>query len=214
MSITVNIGCGCTPTPGWLNFDNSMVVRICRLPLLVRLLKGMTLLTAASIAHANVARSGVKWADATRHIPLADASVAVLYSSHMLEHLDPRGAKRFLAEAYRILLPGGTLRLAVPDLRRRVNRYLGTGDADEFWASLNCVSRRARSWRERLLVVLGRDQGHLWMYDSASLIRLLSANGFEDATEVRPGFTTIGEPGALDLREREDESIYVEARKP
>ncbi|HEY6786858.1 MAG TPA: hypothetical protein VI365_06065 [Trebonia sp.] len=28
--IKVNVGCGATPTPGWVNFDNSMSIRMAR----------------------------------------------------------------------------------------------------------------------------------------------------------------------------------------
>jgi hypothetical protein len=52
------------------------------------------------------------------------------------------------------------------------------------------------------------------MYDGASLARLLVGEGFEDPVRLRPGETTIADPGALDLREREEESLYLEARAP
>jgi hypothetical protein len=58
----------------------------------------------------------------------------------MLEHLDRHEARLFLAEAMRVLRPGGVLRLAVPDIRQLVQNYMTTGDADEFVAStLMCV---------------------------------------------------------------------------
>ena len=28
----INIGCGTSPTPGWLNFDNSMTLTLSKLP--------------------------------------------------------------------------------------------------------------------------------------------------------------------------------------
>jgi hypothetical protein len=52
-----------------------------------------------------------------------------------------------------------------------------------------------------------------WMYDAASLMRLLERHGFRDAKELPPGETTIPDPGALNLREREEESVYVEAKR-
>jgi hypothetical protein len=44
------------------------------------------------------------------------------------------------------------------------------------------------------------------------LIRLLEAHGFCGAKELPPGETAIPDAGPLNLRERETESIYVEAR--
>jgi hypothetical protein len=61
----------------------------------------------------------------------------------------------------------------------------------------------------RALLVGGRQ--HRWLYDASSLCNLVRGCGFADATEQPPGVTRIPDPGPLDLREREDESLYVEA---
>ena len=55
---------------------------------------------------------------------------------------------------------------------------------------------------------------HRWMYDGASLAKLLQDKGFVDVTVLPAGKTGIADPGELNLREREDESAYVEARRP
>ena len=51
------------------------------------------------------------------------------------------------------------------------------------------------------------------MYDEGSLCALLKDAGFVEARALPPGQTTIANPGALNLREREEESLYVEAEK-
>lgn len=50
-----------------------------------------------------------------RH-PFADASFALAYAEDFLEHLSQADSLLFLAEAYRVLRPGGTLRLSFPGL--------------------------------------------------------------------------------------------------
>ena len=55
---------------------------------------------------------------------------------------------------------------------------------------------------------------HLWMYDGESLARLLREAGFADVAVEPPGVTRIVDPGGLDLKEREAESVYVEAARP
>ena len=57
-------------------------------------------------------------------------------------------------------------------------------------------------------------RNHAWMYDGKSLTKLLEKHGFREVTLLPAGQTTIPDPGELDLREREEETVYIEARKP
>jgi predicted SAM-dependent methyltransferase len=155
---------------------------------------------------------GIRRASATS-LPFRDGTVGVIYSSHMLEHLDREETRRFLAEAHRVLCAGGWIRLVVPDLQHFVREYQRVGDADAFLESLRLSMSRERG-RKRLIQHLAGFRGHRWMYDAASFARLLESSGFTDVAVVGPGETSIPEVGELDLREREDESIYAEARKP
>ncbi len=52
------------------------------------------------------------------------------------------------------------------------------------------------------------------MYDGKSLCRLLREAGFEGFSVMPPGRTMIPDPEPLNLREREDKSVYVEGIKP
>ena len=215
METRLNIGCGMTPTPGWRNYDNSPSVRISRSSLFTKLLKGAGLLEGQQRDYIAFCRKhDIRWANAVRSIPEPADSVGVIYSSHMLEHLDRDEAKAFLANAMRALRPGGFIRLALPDLRHHIDDYLSTGDGDRFIANIHVCRPRARGFKAQIRSLLVGERHHLWMYDSASLIRLLEEAGFEDARRRPPGQTGISDPGPLNLREREGESVYVEARKP
>ena len=214
--LRVNVGGGATPTPGWVNIDNSWTVRLARTPGLMGALALAGLVNRDQVEFARVARGhGILWADAARHIPLADGSVEVLYSSHMIEHLSPeQEAPCFLAEARRVLAPGGILRIAVPDLLRRARRYVeGSWEAGAFVESLKLADRTPSGKRAWLRRRFGGILNHRWMYDADSLIRLVERSGFHGALELPPGETTIPGPGPLNLREREEESIYVEAQR-
>jgi predicted SAM-dependent methyltransferase len=131
----------------------------------------------------------------------------------MLEHLDREEAERFLSEAYRVLVPGGYLRLVVPDLRKLVEEYITDRDADRFVARTLLTRPRARTLRERMRWLVVGDRHHLWMYDGQSLREAVLKAGFRDAWILDAGVTRIPNPGVLDLRERADESVYVEATK-
>ncbi|MGQ9594624.1 MAG: class I SAM-dependent methyltransferase [Anaerolineae bacterium] len=51
-----------------------------------------------------------------RNLPLRDGCLGEILATELLEHLDEEGGRRFLAEAARILAPGGYLILTTPDL--------------------------------------------------------------------------------------------------
>jgi predicted SAM-dependent methyltransferase len=62
--------------------------------------------------------------DLRTRLPLNDGSCAVVYHSHVLEHLPRAFAPLFLQECYRVLIPGGLLRVVVPDLETIARLYL------------------------------------------------------------------------------------------
>jgi predicted SAM-dependent methyltransferase len=55
---------------------------------------------------------------------LHDNTVELVYASHVLEHFGRHELDNVLREWYRILKPGGVLRLAVPDFRACARLYL------------------------------------------------------------------------------------------
>ncbi len=213
--LRVNIGCGQSPTPGWRNFDNSPSLWLARHPILVSTLRTFRLIDKTQLD--NIAfnrRNSIDWADATKHVQLADGSVEVLYSSHMLEHLDRAEAISFLKEAKRILRKGGIIRIVVPDLRLYVRKYLDNGDADALVGASYLAQPKPKTISEKLKLLIVGGRHHYWMYDGVSLCRLLEQAGFEGANVLEPGQTRIPVPGQLNLFERADESAYVEAFCP
>jgi predicted SAM-dependent methyltransferase len=213
--IGINVGCGQTPTRDWINCDNSLSIVCARIPFLVPVLERIGASNNPTAQFIRFARDNeIKYANATKRIPLDTGTAHIVYSSHMLEHLDRQEARLFLAEAMRVLRPGGVLRLAVPDIRKLVQNYIATGDADEFIASTWMCAPRPRSLTESLRMLVLGPRHHNWMYDGTSLSKFLLSQGFVNPVELAAGQTTIPEPGDLDLFERHEESVYVEARKP
>jgi predicted SAM-dependent methyltransferase len=214
-AIRLNIGCGRSPTPDWINYDNSPSVWLARWPMLAALLVRLGLIDRHALDFVAFCRSHcIRHADAARRIPHRDGTVDAIYASHMLEHLDRVEARSFLAECRRALKPGAILRLAVPDLRHAAYQYLRRSDADGFLSHLQFDLDKPRGPVARLRRLLGGGRGHHWMYDRDSLVALVEAAGFADVEPVEEGRTRIAEPGSLDLNEREVDSLCIEARRP
>jgi predicted SAM-dependent methyltransferase len=215
MAIRVNIGCGQSPTPGWSNYDNSPAIRIGQSRLATGALKFVGLLNAGNLSYIDYCRrNDIAYANAVKRIPYADGTVSVIYSSHMLEHLDRSEARRFMQECHRALAPGGILRIAVPDLLPLARAYVAGGTADAFLSSCVLELDKPRGLAAKLHYFIFAGREHHWMYDGASLSRLMSEAGFAGVEILEAGRTSIPDPGELNLREREAESVYVEGRKP
>lgn len=92
--------------------------------------------------------------DITRGLPFADDQFAAVYHSHVLEHLTPTDGERLIRECYRVLRPGGVLRIVVPDLEQIARLYLeahevaweqSTGANPDFeWIKLELLDQLVR----------------------------------------------------------------------
>lgn len=61
-------------------------------------------------------------------LPLEDASVEAVYASHMLEHLSYAETEQTLKEWLRVLQPGGTLTVVIPNMSFVAAVWLHGGD--------------------------------------------------------------------------------------
>lgn len=111
-----NIGAGSFSQPGWINVD---------LP---------------SEHYSRVQRPGFIAHDLTTlaDLPIETGSAEAVYCSHTLEHVPNDAVAKTLSEAYRILAPGGFLRLIVPDIELAHRNWL-LGDREFFQPRLICT---------------------------------------------------------------------------
>jgi len=214
MKLKVNIGCGSSPTEGWINFDNTPAIKLAHSPFKFWILKLFGLINPSQIENVEWNKENkILFADATKRIPLSDSSAECIYSSHMFEHLSRDGAILFLKDALRVLDNGGVLRISVPDLRHLINNYIANKDADEFMSKMFVSAPSLNLLRQKLILFFVGYRHHQWMYDGASLSKLILESGFKDAIVQDAGETCIKNFIGLNLFEREEESVYVEAIK-
>ncbi len=90
----IHLGCGTKHLPGWFHVD--------------------------ALAYDHVDHVGR--VEDLSFIP--DNSAQLIYACHVLEHFGRNTYKAALAEWFRVLMPGGVLRLAVPDFNAAARLYL------------------------------------------------------------------------------------------
>lgn len=144
--------------------------------------------------------------DLREGIPFADSAVDAIYSSHLFEHLTFEDGQALMGESLRVLKPGGSFSIAVPDARLYIEGYLGLRDIPEHffgWAP----AYHGTTAIDAVNYVAYMAGEHQVLFDQESLVHRLRLAGFADAAP-RPF-----DPG-LDLPEREYESIYAAGTKP
>ncbi|MGH9346649.1 MAG: class I SAM-dependent methyltransferase [Vicinamibacterales bacterium] len=216
--IWVNAGSGPSSPAGWMSIDGSWQAWLAS--------HGV----AASVARLLTGRDTGHWPrgivcrDVRRGLGLAPGSAAVVFSSHLIEHLHRSEALALLRDAHRVLRPGGVCRVVTPDLGCLVDAYViarprEAGAADRLQDALllhPVEPPRAGAllgWYRRATAF---DQ-HKWVYDGDSLCALLREAGFS-APAVR-GFLESDIPAdrlaQVEHRERvcDGAGICVEARR-
>jgi predicted SAM-dependent methyltransferase len=149
-------------------------------------------------------------ADLSAAVPIRSGSVDYIHSEDFLEHLDLEGGKRFIAEAFRVLRPGGTMRLLTPDLRAIIDRVYYGGDASHLaWCH---KALNAAGPCEALNMHLRMNGAHRFLYDHDYLCRLLLDAGFI-VRQVSYNRSPNSLLRYLDLRDF-GLNLFLEAHKP
>lgn len=129
--------------------------------------------------------------------PFQDHSVSKIYTSHALEHLKIQSVLPLLKECFRVLCPGGVIRIVVPD----VELHIRQAQTHEFYVGVNKIC--FDSPRDQIIHMGGNPEdlnkpskiGHYFFYDRYSISWLLMMAGF-----ANPYFSTHGNSSDPELR--------------
>jgi len=191
----LHIGCGPNVLGGWLNSD--------------------------LYPH----RTDILHLDATKLFPFGDRQFDYVFSEHVLEHIPVDGGMSMLRECFRVLKPGGTLRISTPDLSFLINLYPGAGQLSDLqnsyveWATAATVD-----WPPSCRTVLAindyfRSWGHRFIYDEGTLRAFLERAGFTDIAKCGLGESQDEALRGLENKQRMPEgflsleSMILEASK-
>jgi predicted SAM-dependent methyltransferase len=170
--LKLNLGCGDAIKEGWINVD----------------------LFAPS---ANLSL------DLREPLPFEAGTASFIYSEHFLEHLEfPTEVIGLLRESYRVLAPGGVLRVGVPDAGSLSIAY-AEGDRERFRGAWNS---RYPDWlgipMHRLNYCFRQAGEHKYAYDEEILVKAFRDSDFKEVrrSEFIP---------QLDSESRRDGTLYV-----
>jgi predicted SAM-dependent methyltransferase len=150
-------------------------------------------------AHADLA-----W-DLRRPLPLGKATAEAVFLEHVLEHMTMADGVQVLHHFLEVLVPGGILRVGVPDAGLYATSYV---HHDKVLDEL----RPGRPTRMMALGEVFQEHGHVSAWDGETLCLAVGEAGYRGAT-VMPGGTSKISP-APDSEVRIPETVYVEAVAP
>ena len=175
-----NVGCGRKPRPGFVNLDYSWY-------------PGVDVVN-----------------DITKSLPFDDGSLKGIFTEHCLEHIPFELVRdRVMPEFFRVLEPGGVLRVVVPD----AGLYLETYNAVR--QGLDASFPEIAEPLDTPMMYVNRcfrDFGHMFAYDFDTMKLIVTRAGFKSV--ARRAFRVGDVPALLiDSPERAAESLYLEAIK-
>ena len=148
--------------------------------------------------------------DVTKGLPFAANSVDGVYSEHFIEHISQVQVVNFMRECRRVLKPGGTLRLATPDLDYIVKRYL----KEDWREGSEMIERLGWNWVanpcEQLNLTM-RSWGHQWLFNEAEMRRLAEIAGLQFGERCEWGQST--DPLLAGLEYRKGSRLICEFSK-
>jgi predicted SAM-dependent methyltransferase len=189
----LNVGCGHNVLDGWLNAD----------------LQG--------------GRGGTVFMDASRRWPIHENSFDAILCEHTIEHVPKEAAVHLLAEAFRVLRPGGQIRVVTPDLGAMAKLILDPSQS-EHRQYLRFVARfhqKSEISSCDALNYLFYCYGHKYIYTVEELAQHLRSAGFDNVVETRAGHPVHvvfigaeGHPNFMGLENDSLEAFALEAIKP
>lgn len=154
------------------------------------------------------------WANLEQGLPFRDGSVERIYSFHVIEHLPDNALAQHFREMYRVLMPGGVIRVGGPDIDNACAKLVAN---DAAWFS-DFPDKRASVGGRFANFVFCRNE-HLTVLTRSYLEELACKAGFTGIRFCGPvRETAYFDRQVLDLEYEDDyefpHSILVEARKP
>ncbi|MDT8318408.1 MAG: methyltransferase domain-containing protein [bacterium] len=143
-----------------------------------------------------------------KKLPLQNDCLERIYSEHVIEHVPFETGVFFLKEAYRVLEPGGVIRMATPDLDNIISYYTEDWKRADWvnWPEYSFIKTKAE-----MLNIAFRWWGHAHLYNEEELLRAFKEAGFQNLQKVAWGESNFNDLSSLETRK--DSTLIIEAVK-
>ena len=164
----LQLGAGANRLPGWLNSEGFV---------------------SSSFTHSLKNTGDYIFLDVCQPFPFQDNSVDYIFQEHVIEHLNYHQGQFMLQECFRILKPGGRIRIATPDLQIFLGLYGNHITPEQKCFLREYVRFNSGVWSDDLTHVRNNEAvfvinhnfrawGHLFIYDYLTLAYALETAGF------------------------------------
>lgn len=146
--------------------------------------------------------------------PLTSGSVQYIFSEHFLDHMEyPDGVACVLRECFRVLKPGGIVRVVVHDAEALLQAYLSRDYPFFENMGVKIGPDGERPTLNAYINHIFRFNGlHQFIYDFETLEHQFRKAGFAEVQKTKHRSSAIKELNLdLDLPDRAPQSLYVEA---
>ena len=163
---------------------------------------------------------GALFLDATQPFPFKDETFNYIFSEHMIEHITYNESLAMLSECYRVLKPGGKIRLATPDLETLAGLYVKNKSDEQKQYIKSVIDRwlpNIANYRESFVINKIFEFNHKFIWDCSTLKDTLESIGFVDVIRSEPGKSDDEVFQNIDVHKNDYikfETLVIEAKHP
>ena len=145
----------------------------------------------------------VFYLDATAAFPFAGGSFDYIFSEHMIEHVPYAAGQRMLSECFRVLKPGGVIRISTPNLVN-IASLMWDATTPEKQLYIKTATDKYIPGNTRYLpgFVVNNfywDFWHYFIYDPDTLTQAFESAGFRSVERMTSGVGSVPELSGLEL---------------
>lgn len=151
--------------------------------------------------------------DVTKPLPFEDNTFDYIFGEHLIEHLTYKDGLRMVKECYRVLKPGGKIRIATPDIDTVLK--LRTPEKSELqlnyikWHIDHCLPEIGIYKDIFVINSAFNNFGHKFLYDYDTLQYSFKETGYIDITRCRPGESSDENLCGIDFRARDEMTSFT-----